>query len=144
GGEGGGRSGFGGWGGGGRGGAEEANGRAGGPPEANMVQDFLAIDTIAKRNVIEFDTPADRRKPCASGRIGRLRGRVEDVAQPRDRQPRLVEILPKLGEPQYRRAHPSSQKIEGDEFADGEVAVDHEPGAAIQDARRNDLVDQLD
>ena len=44
--------------------------------------------------------------------------RVEDVAEPLDRQPRLMEILPDLREPQHRRADPAGQHVERDQLAD--------------------------
>ena len=54
-----------------------------------------------------------------------------------------MKILPDLGETQHRRAHPAGQDVEGDELADRQVAADHEPGAEIQDACRDDLADEL-
>ena len=116
-------------------GPDDADGLAGRHLEADVVQDFLPVDAIAERDVVEFDVAADRRQPRAAGRVGRLGGGVEDVAEPRDRQPRLVKILPDLRQPQHRRAHPARQHVEGDEFADREAAVDHEPGAAIKRCR---------
>ena len=75
--------------------------------------------------------------------VGRLGGGVEDVAQPRDRQARLVKVLPDLREAQHRRADPAGQHVEGDEFADRQAAVDHQLGAEIKQAGRDDLADQL-
>ena len=75
--------------------------------------------------------------------IGRLRGGIEDVAQPRDRQARLVKVLPDLREAQHRRAHPAGQDVEGDEFADRQAAVDHQLGAEIEHAGGDDLADEL-
>ena len=65
----------------------------------------------------------------------RLGRRVEDVAQPLDREPRLVEVLPDLGQPQHRLADPAGQHVEGDQLADGELALDHQLGAEIEDRR---------
>ena len=47
-----------------------------------------------------------------------------------------MEILPDLGEAQHRRADPAGQDVEGDEFADRQVAVDDELGAEIERRRR--------
>jgi hypothetical protein len=43
----------------------------------------------------------------------------------------------------HRRADPAGQNVEGDEFADRQVAVDHQLGAEIEDARRDQLIDEL-
>ena len=75
--------------------------------------------------------------------IGRLRRRVEDVAQPRDRKARLVKVLPDLRKTQNRRVHPASQDVEGDEFADRKAAFDDQLGAEIKDASGDDLADEL-
>jgi hypothetical protein len=40
-------------------------------------------------------------------RIGRLGSGVENVAQPQDREARLMKILPNLRETQHRRANPA-------------------------------------
>ena len=94
--------------------------------------------------MLEGDVAADRRQRRAAGLEGRLGRRIEDIAEPRDRQPRLMEILPHLRQPQHRRADPAGQHVEGDQFADGEIAVDHQLGAEIQDRRGDQLADQLD
>ena len=60
-----------------------------------------------------------------------------------DRQPRLVEILPDLRQPQHRRADAAGQHVEGDELADGELAVDHQLGAEIEHRRGDQLADEL-
>ena len=54
----------------------------------------------------------------------RLGRRVEDVAQPVDRDTRLVKILPDLRQPQDRLRHAPRQHVEGNQFADGQLAVD--------------------
>ena len=69
--------------------------------------------------------------------------RVENVAQPVDRQPRLVELLPHLRKAQHRRADPGRQHLEGDQFADGEIAGNHQPCAKIERRRDHQLVDRL-
>ena len=66
----------------------------------------------------------------------RLRRGVEDVAEPGDREPRLLEILPDLRQAQHRLRHPARQHVEGDQLADGQLAVDHELGAEIERAAR--------
>ena len=102
--------------------------------EGDVVQDFRSVDAIAEGDVIERDVAADRRQPRARGRIGRLGGGVEDVAQPRDRQPRLMKVLPDLRKPQHRRAHPAGQHVEGHQLADRRAAVDDQLGTEIEDA----------
>src|SRR5262249_17223014 len=109
---------------------------------------------IAERDMVELDVAADRRQPRASGRIGRLGRGVENVAQPQNRQPRLMKVLPYLRETQHRGAHPASQDVEGhelayrqaavdDELGYGQGAVDDELGTEIEQARGDDLADEL-
>ena len=86
--------------------------------------------------MLEGDLAADRRQRRARRAERRLGRGVEDVAQPRDRQPRLMEILPDLRQPQHRRADAAGQHVEGDQLADRQVAVDHQLGAEKQDRRR--------
>ena len=92
---------------------------------------------VAEGDMLERDIAANRRQRGARRVEGRLGRGVEDVAQPRDREARLVEILPDLGQPQHRPADPAGQDVEGDQLADAEVAVDDELGAEIQDRRRS-------
>src|SRR5262249_58935870 len=61
--------------------------------EADIVQDFRSVDAIAERDMVEFDRAADRREPRAPRRIGRLRRGVEHIAEPQDRQSRLMKLL---------------------------------------------------
>ena len=53
-----------------------------------------------------------------------LRMRVENIAKPRNRKPRLMKILPHLRETQDRLRDAAGQHVEGDQLADGHVAVD--------------------
>ena len=54
-----------------------------------------------------------------------------------------MEVLPHLRQAQHRRAHPAGQHVEGDQLADGEVAVDDQPGAEIQRRGGDQLADEL-
>ncbi len=54
-----------------------------------------------------------------------------------------MKILPELREAQHRRADPAGQDVEGHELADRQVAVDHQLGAAIEDAGGDQLADEL-
>ena len=82
-------------------------------------------------------------RPRARCHIGRLGGGVEDVAEPRDRQARLVKVLPDLRKTQHRCAHPAGQDVEGHQLADRQAAVDDQLGAEIEDAGGDDLADEL-
>src|SRR6516165_11992518 len=93
--------------------------------------------------VFEGDVAADRGEGCPSGIEGWFRRGVEDIAEPRYRQAGLMKILPDLGEPQHRRAHPSGQHIESNQLADREAAVDDELGAKKQDAGGDQLAHEL-
>ena len=100
------------------------------------MQDFRAVDAVAEGDMLEGDLAADRRQRACGRTEGRLGRGVEDVAEPGDRKPRLVEVLPDLRQPQHRRADAAGQHVEGDEFADRQLAVDDQLGAEIQDGRR--------
>ncbi len=70
--------------------------------------------------------------------------RVENIAQPRDRQPRLMKILPDLRQAQAPAAPTRpGQHVERDQFADGHIAVDDQLGAEKQHRGRHQLADQL-
>ena len=77
--------------------------------QTDVVQDFRPIDAVAEGDVLERDVAADRRQRGAARIVGGLGRRVEDVAEPRDRQARLLEILPDLRQAQHRRADPAGQ-----------------------------------
>ena len=93
--------------------------------------------------MLEGHLAADRRQCRPPGLVGRLGRGVENIAEPRHRKPRLMEILPDLGEAQHRRADPPGQHIEGDQLADRQVAVDDELGAEIEHPGGDELVDEL-
>ena len=93
--------------------------------KCHVVQHFRPVDPITEGDVLESDVAADLRQRGAPRIVDRLRRGVEDVAEALDRQPRLVEILPDLRQAQHRCADPAGQHVEGDEFADAQVAVDH-------------------
>src|SRR6266508_4660564 len=111
--------------------------------ESDIVQDLRSVDAIAKRDMVELDVAADRGQPRAPHRIGRFGRGVENVPQPQDREARLVKVLPNLRETQHRRAHPASQEVEGHQLADRQAAVDDQLGAEIEQARGDDLADEL-
>ena len=111
--------------------------------EADIVQHFRRVDAVAEGDMFEGDLAADRRQ-CGTPRTeARLRHGVEDVAQPSDRQAGLMEVLPHLRQAQHRHADASGQHVEGDEFADRQVAVDDQLGAEIEDGGDHHLVDHL-
>ena len=51
--------------------------------ETDVVQDFLSVNAIAERDMVELDVATDRGQPRACRHVGRLGRGVEDVAQPR-------------------------------------------------------------
>ena len=71
-----------------------------------------------------------------------LDGRVEDVAEPRNRDPHLVEILPDLRQPQDGGAHLRGQHVECDEFANSQLVSNDEPGSGEKRKHRRGLVEQ--
>ena len=100
------------------------------------MQHFRPVDAIAEGDVLEGDLALDRRQRGARRIECRLRRRVENVAQALDRDPRLMEILPDLRNPQHRRAHPPGENVERDELTHAEIAVNDHLGAEEQDAAR--------
>ena len=107
------------------------------------MQDFRSVDTVAERNVLETDVPADRRQRRPGGADRWLRHGIENVAEPRDRQTSLVKVLPDLRQSQHRRTDAVGQDVEGDQLADGEAAVDDELGAEEENAGGHQLADEL-
>src|SRR4051794_38823673 len=93
--------------------------------------------------MIEPDAAADRRHSRAPRRKSRFSDRVEDVTQPRDRQARLMKVLPDLRQTEHRRTHPASQDIEGHKLADRKIPIDDKLGTAIEYAGGDDLADEL-
>ena len=54
---------------------------------------------------------------------------------------RLLKVLPDLSQTKHRLANPRRQHIEGHQLADGESALDHQPGAEIKRSTRCNLAD---
>jgi hypothetical protein len=103
-----------------------------------------AVDAITKAYMIEGDVAADQRQRRARGIEGRLRRRVQDIAEPGDRHPRLMKILPELRQSQHGLGDPARQHVEGDEFAHGQVSLNDEVSAEIKGQRGDDLANELD
>ena len=53
--------------------------------------------------MLEGDVTANRRERRAARIVDRLGGRVENIAEALNRQPRLMKILPGLRQAQHRR-----------------------------------------
>ena len=128
----------------GAGGADDADHLAGADLQADVLQHHRPVEAVAEADMLELHRALDRRQRGAAGAGGFRRG-VEDVAQPLDRQPRLVEILPELGEPQHRLADALGQHVEGDQFAHRHVACRSPPWRRNTGSQRGDqLADELD
>src|SRR5262249_30876638 len=124
--------------------ADDANDLAGWYIEADVVQHFRPIDAVPEGDMLEGEITTDRWQSSSSGIEGWLCRGIEDVAQPCHRQARLVKILPDLGETQHRRAHPSSQHVEGNKLAHREVAIDDELGTKEQHPSGHQFAHELD
>ncbi len=98
-----------------------------------------SVDAVAEHDMLERHVAADGRQGGAGGIEPGLGRRVENVAEPRHREPRLMEILPDLGQPQHRLAHPSGQHVEGDQLAHRQVAGDDQLGAEVKNAGHDEL-----
>ena len=127
----------------GAGGADDADRLAGPDGERNLLQRFRRARPVAEADAAEFDRAARRRRQKT--RRGRGFGAcVEDVAQAFDRDLHLLEILPDLRQPQDRLDRLRGDHVEGDESADGELAVDDRLGAEQKQRRGGQLADILD
>ena len=84
------------------GGTDNADDLAGRNIEADIVQHLRRVDAIAESDMLESDLAADRRECGAPRTEARLRHGIEDVAEPRDRQTGLMEVLPDLRQAQHR------------------------------------------
>ena len=124
-------------------GADNADHLPGGQCEVDVVQNLRPVNAVAKGDVLESNVTADRRQRRAARIVGRLGRRIEDVAEPGDGNPRLMKVLPHLGEPQHRRADTAGEDVEGDQLADREIAGDHQLGAEVKHRRGDHLADEL-
>jgi hypothetical protein len=77
--------------------------------QRNVAQNFRAIDFVTEGDMIESNRAPDVRQGRAPRRERRFGMRVEDVAEARDRNPRLMKILPHLREAQHRLRHMPGQ-----------------------------------
>src|SRR5258708_6710787 len=128
----------------GAGGTDDADDLAGGDVQSDILENFRSVNAVAEGDVFEPDI-ADQRGQGGFGRAVRwLDGRIEDIAEPRDRQPGLMKVLPQPGQPQHRRTDPARQHVESNEFANGEGTLDHKLGAEEQKGGHDHLVDELD
>ena len=73
---------------------------AGRDVEADVVQSRPGVQTIAEHHIVEGDLAPQRRPGGRSGSAQGLRSGVEDVSDPVDRYPHLLEVLPSLGDAQ--------------------------------------------
>ena len=108
-----------------------------------LLQRVRRVGTIAQRHVRTSIAPrgGGKRQQVLRDRLGR---RVEDVAEPGDRDLHLLEILPELRKPEDRLHDLAGDHVEGDELADGHRALDHRFRADEQDQRGRHLGDILD
>src|SRR5262249_37472353 len=94
-----------------------------------------------KRDPLAPDIALDRWQARLAAVAG-LGCRVEDVAEPVDRQPYLLEILPQLCQTKHRRRQLRRDHIERDELADREFIVNDELCPEEQNEHRHCLIDQ--
>ncbi len=124
--------------------ADDADDLPGRNVEVDVAQHLGAVDPVAKGHMLQRHLAAQRRQGGLAGTVGRLRARVENVAEAFDRDARLVEVLPDLGEPQHRRADAPGEDVEGDELADGQIVVHDQPRTEKEHRSGHQLVDELD
>ena len=80
---------------------------------------------------------------CDPGLKVELGGGVEDVAQPRHRETRLMEILPHLCEAQHRRTYSAGEDIKCHQFADCERTINYKLGSEIENSGGDQFADEL-
>src|SRR4051812_36722383 len=108
------------------------------------MDDGRAIDAVAERNTIEGNIATDgrQRSPrCVECRLGR---RVQNIAKPSYRNPRLMKVLPELSQAQHRLGHAPGQHIEGNEFSNAHLTRDDEMSTEVKRQGRHQLADKLD
>src|SRR4051794_24661942 len=99
------------------------------------------IDSISEVDVIKDHLSLDWRQRGATRIKRRLRRGIQNVPEPGNRYPRLMKILPELRQPQHGLRHTSREHVEGDEFADAELALDDEVRAEVKRQRGHDFAD---
>ena len=98
---------------------------AGGDVEADPAQRLGRVGTIAEADLVELDAALDRWKRRAVRVVFGFGRRVEHVAQPIDRDPDLLEILPQLGKAKDRGGDAARQHVEGNQRTDAQISGDH-------------------
>ena len=91
--------------------------------------------------MVKNNITANLRQIEAGRRV--FRRRVQNVAQPRHRNPHLLKILPQLRQPYHRRRHLPGQHIKSNQLPHRQPALNHQLRAKIQRGNRHRLLNEL-
>ena len=94
--------------------------------------------------MLEVHLPLDGRQGHPVGVASLFRRRVEDVSQPANGDPDLLEVLPQAGKSEDRQSHPRGQHVEGNQLTDRQIPFDDETGADPERQRDHGLLDEGD
>ena len=108
--------------------------------EGDVADDVGGVRSVTERDLVEGDGTGKARQPGFLA--GNLGPGVQDVAQAAHGNADLLKVVPQLGQAQNRRGHLPGQHVEGDQFADGHLVVDHQQRARPHDAGRDQLADE--
>ncbi len=106
--------------------------------QADPAQHLGTVGPVAEMHLVELDSPVQTGQAAAVGERG-FRGCIEDVAKPLHGDPDLLEVGPHVGQTHDRLGDTRGQHVEGNQLADGQVALDHQPCPQPQRAHRHQL-----
>lgn len=92
--------------------------------------------------MIEGDVAPECREAGSVGIETRLPRGVKDVAQPRQGDACLLEVLPELHQFENRAADPAGEHVEGHQLADGQLIGYDQMGAPPDDTEGHQFVNQ--
>jgi len=121
--------------------AHDADHLAGLDGQTHPVEHQRPVVGIAELDVPEHDRALE--VPKRHGAARHLRGRVDDVADPLEREPRLLEVLPQVDKAQDGAAELRGEHLEGDELAHAQAVVEHEAHADGDHGERHELLQGL-
>ncbi len=112
--------------------------------EGDVLQHVGPLLVVAKGHAVEPHLPANRRQHGIAIGGGWLHRCIHDVGQPPQRNPGAGQLLPQLRHALDRRDHATAQHVEGDQLANGKVAVQHQLGTEVEQADGKRLAQQPD
>lgn len=111
--------------------------------QGNIPQDFRTIELIPEADTLKPHRPTNGRQAHLSRVEGGLRRGVDQIAQPLDGDPYLLEVLPELHRAQDWRDHSGREHLESDELPDRELAAHDEIRPGPENRQRRELLERL-